>query len=241
MSLVHRVAQSIGFIEFVFRRRDSAGDIFPSDAPVGTVDGTRPIRVLVIGESTAMGLGVATHSLAVAAQTARRLARITGRGVLWASVGFPDSRLRTAGAIDGSSFAGVDVVVVMAGIVDTLCVTPVAEWKRNMATLLDDLETRVPAHGQLVVAAIPPMDNAGSISRAARIAAGIHARRLNSATRSTASGRDLVDLVDFPAALTEDLWVPKSEQGTYRQMYSVWAEAFAGAIANRLRETVARG
>lgn len=241
MSLVHRVAQSIGFIEFVFRRRDSAGDIFPSDAPAGAVDGPLPIRILVVGESTAMGLGVATHSLAVAAQTARRLARETGRGVTWASVGFPDSRLRNAATLDGSTYSGVDVVVVMAGIVDTLCVTPVAEWKLNMANLLDDLDTRLPDHGQVVVAAIPPMDNAGSISRAARIAAGIHARRLNAATRSATVDRERVDLVDFPTALTEDLWVPKSQQGTYRQMYSVWAEAFAGTIANRLRESVTRG
>ena len=142
MSLLHSLAQSVGFIEFVFRRQDTTGDIFPSDAVGGVLAGERPFGILVVGESTAMGLGVATHALGPAAQTARRVARLTGRGVSWSTIGFPSSRLRDAPAItaDASNFAGVEVVIVMAGIVDTLCMTPVAEWKRGMRALLDDQE-----------------------------------------------------------------------------------------------------
>ena len=239
MAILHSLAQSVGFIEFLFRRRDSTGDIFPGDAVAGIVEGPRPLGLLVIGEGTAMGLGVATHALAPAAQTARRLARTTDRGVSWSALGFPDARLRTASALtaDSSNFAGVDVVVVMAGIVDTLCMTPVAEWKRQLGALLDDLAVLLPEHGHVVVAEIPPMDNAGSISRAARLAAGLHARRLNTATRSTVAEHSRARVAGFPAQLTDDLWLPKSEQVAYRQMYAVWADAFAASITGRLLET----
>jgi hypothetical protein len=240
MSLLHSLAQSVGFIEFVFRRQDTSGDIFPSDAVGGVLAGERPFGILVVGESTAMGLGVATHALGPAAQTARRLARLTGRGVSWSTIGFPSSRLRDAPTItaDASNVAGVEVVIVMAGIVDTLCMTPVAEWKRGMRALLDDLESLLPAHGRVIVAEIPPMDNAGSISRAARLAAGLHARRLNAATRATVGGRDRVESAAFPVALTEDLWVPKSEQGAYRQMYAAWAEVFAEMVDERVGQSL---
>ena len=242
MVILHSLAQSIGFIEFLFRRRDSTGDIYPVDAVAGIVAGQRPLGLLVIGEGTAMGLGVATHALAPAAQTARRLARIANRGVSWSALGFPDARLRSAGALtaDPSNFAGVDVVIVMAGIVDTLCMTPVGEWKNQLATLLDDLDGLLPADGRVIVAQIPPMDNAGSISRAARLAAGLHARRVNAATSAVVAGRRNVTVTAFPSELAQDLWVPKSEEGAYRQMYAVWADAFAESITAKEGDAATR-
>jgi hypothetical protein len=242
MAILHALAQSVGFIEFLFRRRDASGDIYPTDAVAGVVDGPRPLGLLVVGEGTAMGLGVATHALAPAAQTARRLARITQRGVSWSALGFPDARMRSAGALtaDASNFAGVDVVIVMAGIVDTLCMTPVAQWKQQLGSLLDDLDSVLAPHSRVIVAQIPPMDNAGSISRGARLAAGLHARRLNAATRTVVAGRADAEVTAFPSELTDDLWVPKSEQGLYRRLYAVWADAFSQSITAHVGDTAAR-
>jgi hypothetical protein len=236
MALLHRIAQTVGFFEFAFRRRDAAGDIRPSDAAEGTLAGTDPLRLLVLGEATAMGLGVATHELGPAAQTARRVARHSARGVSWAALGLPDSRLRSAPAIldEPARFAELDCVIVMAGITDTLTVTPVAEWGAQLAALLDALERALPAHGHVLVAEIPPMDNAGSISRAARLAAGLHARRLNAATREVVRDRARVATTPFPASLTEDVWLPRSEQSSYRDMYAAWGDSFAAALVSRV-------
>jgi hypothetical protein len=237
VSFLHRVAQTVGFFEFVFRRQDASGDIHPSDAAAGTLPGPEPLRLLVMGESTAMGLGVATHELGPAAHAARRLAQHTGRGVSWSVLGLPDSRLHTAGAVlgDPEVFAGTDSVVLMAGITDTLCVTPVAEWADQLAATLDDLERLLPSHGHVLVAEIPPMDNAGSISRAARLAAGLHARRINAVTREVVGGRARVATTPFPASLTDDVWLPRSEQAPYREMYAAWGASFAESIASRVR------
>jgi hypothetical protein len=245
MALLHTLAQSVGFIEFFFRRRDAAGDIFPVGAASGEVEGARPLGLLVVGESTAVSLGVATHELGPAAQTARRLAHATGRGVSWSAIAFPGQRLRNAPALtrDANNFSGIDIVVVMAGIVDTLYMTPVGAWRRDLVELLDDLDRLLPAAGRIVVAEIPPMDNAGSISRAARLAAGMHARRLNAVSRSVLVGREKARLAAFPTTLTEDLWVPKSEPGSYRNMYAVWSAAFTQRLTaqSALRDETARG
>jgi hypothetical protein len=109
--------------------------------------------------------------------------------------------------------------------------------------LLDDLDRLLPAAGRIVVAEIPPMDNAGSISRAARLAAGMHARRLNAVSRSVLVGREKARLAAFPTTLTEDLWVPKSEPGSYRNMYAVWSAAFTQTLTAHLtlRDETARG
>jgi hypothetical protein len=235
MSFLHRVAQAVGFVEFLFRRQDASGDIYPDDAADGDIEGPMPLSLLVMGESTAMGLGVATHALGPAAQTARRFARLSGRGVHWNAVGLPDSRLRTAASLLESpeTFADVECVVLMAGISDTLLATRVADWSRQLEALLDALEKLLPADGHVLVAEIPPMHNAGSISRAARIAAGMHARRINAATRSIVAVRRRVETTPFPTALTTELWLPRSEQEPYREMYAAWGGAFAEQIASR--------
>jgi hypothetical protein len=235
MSFLHRVAQTVGFFEFLFRRQDSSGDIFPDDAPDGALAGPSPLRLLVLGESTAVGLGVATHALAPAAQTARRFARLSGRGVTWNSLRFPDSRLRSAGSVldRADTFADLECVVFMAGIADTLCATPVADWTSRLQAVLDSLEALLPADGHVLIAEIPPMHNAGSISRAARLAAGMHSRRINAATRSVVAARPRVETTPFPTELTTELWLPRSEQEPYREMYAAWGGAFAEQIASR--------
>lgn len=240
MSFLHRAAQTVGLLEFFFRRQDASGDIQPTDAAEGDLPGPDRLRLLVLGERTAMGLGVATHALGPAAQTARRLARLSGRGVSWSAMGMPDSRLRSAGRLfaDADRLGDVDCVVLMAGITDTLCATPVADWSRQLYATLDALESMLPPRGLVLVAEIPPMDNAGSISRAARAAAGIHARRINRATRAVVSDRAQVQTTPFPEAMTRDVWLPRSEEGAYREMYETWGDAFADGIMSRAPHSI---
>jgi hypothetical protein len=66
--------------EFVFRRRDAGGDVYPEDASDGMVEGCDPDRVLFVGELGELTLGVRTHELSLPAFFARRRAAATGRG-----------------------------------------------------------------------------------------------------------------------------------------------------------------
>ena len=53
----------------------------------GVIPGPRPLRLLIVGESTAVGVGVPTHDVLLAGQTARALAASTERGVCWHVLG----------------------------------------------------------------------------------------------------------------------------------------------------------
>lgn len=60
------------------------------DAPLpweGTVAGPGPVRVLVVGDSTAAGCGVESNEDMLAARIAHHAARVTGRGATWRAIG----------------------------------------------------------------------------------------------------------------------------------------------------------
>lgn len=231
-----RGARLIGLAEYVFRRSDRSGDIYPSDEPSGSVDGPDPMRIVVLGESNAIGLGVTRHELGMAGHLARLLAGRNSRGVLWSAIGKPGLRIHDAWEVIGDNHAGIahaDVVVLMTGISDTLSLTSRATWSAHMTDTLDLLTEVMPKTARVLITRIPPMDNAGSVSRLARFAAGRQARLFNSLTATLISERKRCSLVDFPSSLAEELWVPEGRQSPYVGMYSAWAasvaEEFAGS------------
>ncbi|TXN30693.1 hypothetical protein [Lacisediminihabitans profunda] len=229
------MARSLNLAEFLFPCQDASGDSYPTDSAGGVVEGDDSYRIITIGEGTAVGLGVRSHELGVAAQCARRLARAAGSGVYWSSVGFPDGRLRSAPAITSSAatFARIDVVILMIGITDTLRMTSRSSWRRLIAVTVDQLAGHLASDGQVLVAEIPPMDNAGSISRAARLASGHQARVLNRITREVVATRPRVSSVAFPASLHEGLRLPESRQSSYGRMYAEWGAALATAVTTQ--------
>lgn len=78
-----------------------------------------------------------------------------------------------------------------------------------------------------------PLDNAGSLSRAARIAAGRRAAALNRRTRAVAIDHPRLVVVPFPTELTERSWVPQSEELRYTRTYSVWSRGIVATVAVR--------
>jgi hypothetical protein len=225
-----------GFVEFFFRRTDGTGDIFPDDAPFGAVDGPDPERVLVLGESNAVGLGVTSHQLGMAGHFARLLAARTRRGIAWSAIAVPSSRLhsvRKTVETQRELLTHTDVVVLLIGISDTLALTSTRSWTKYMGLTLDLLVDSVPSDATVLITLIPPMDNAGSISRGARFAAGLQARRFNRITRRLVSQRERCRTVPFPESLRQELWVPESREVPYVGMYSAWGAAAVSALLER--------
>lgn len=200
-------------------------------------------RIIVIGEGTAIGLGVSISALAMGGQLARTLSLATGRGVHWTSIGLDKYRLGSAPALirDTPSIATVDLVIIMAGITDTLMLTSRRRWERAVEDTLSELDGMLSRDAVIVFAEIPPMDNAGSISRAARAASGRHAAALNNMTRRLVFGRKRVLSVPFPRSLHEELWLPESHESPYATMYAIWASAVVTAILDERGITARAG
>jgi lysophospholipase L1-like esterase len=224
--------------EHLFARSDAAGDFHPDDRDHGVVGGPDPDRVLFLGEPGEMTLGVRTHELALPAFSARHLAARTGRGVAWSIARLMGSRIQHGPRIVAEralEIQKVDAVVLMAGITDVLRGTRAAVWERHMAATLDALVAHLPVGSPVLVAEIPPLSNAGSLSRLARVAAGIRGDAFDRRTRALLADRPDVHAIPFPEELTRSLWRPESEERRYTETYRVWgrhvAEAFLRVTA----------
>jgi hypothetical protein len=221
--------------EFVFRRSDGAGDIYPDDADNGQIPGMNPDRVLFLGEPGMMSLGVRTHALSLPAFASRALARTSGRGVAWSIHPLRSSRIHDGADVAAGlecPLTGTDAVVLMVGITDVLRVTSAPAWDRRLSATLDALKEHLSCGTRILVAEIPPLDNAGSLSRPARLAAGIHGRALNRRTRAVIDGRAGISMVPFPEELTHSLWKPESQEDRYTGTYRVWGTHLGRALAS---------
>lgn len=116
----------------------------------------RPLRLLVVGESTALGVGVVDTRASLAPRLAARLAASSTRAVSWTIIGRTGA---TAARIPpllppriGDRF---DLVIVLLGVNDTLHLTSRRVWRRSIAGLCEALTTRL-APAALVVAVGPP-------------------------------------------------------------------------------------
>jgi hypothetical protein len=226
--------RGVRVVEFVFKRRDAAGDIYPDDPDHGVVAGPHPERVVFLGERGELSLGVRTHDLSLPAFFARRRAAETGRGVEWSIAAPSSSSVRDAPAVvvgHADELPGCDHVVVLLGITDALLVTAPSVWERQLRLTIDTLLQALPRRSRVTLGDVPPLDNAGSLSAPARVAAGIQGRALNARMRLVAEDYPSVSVVEFPEELTRSVWRPESEEHRYRDTYKVWGEHLASRTA----------
>ncbi|MEO6532925.1 MAG: SGNH/GDSL hydrolase family protein [Pseudolysinimonas sp.] len=155
----------------------------------GLVSGTesrtaRPLRLLVVGDSTAMGTGVAKLEDGVPGQLGRLLSGAVGGsaavgGVAWRAVG--RNGATAAEVLTEFSTAAIaahfDLAVVMVGWNDALRLRPGREFSHALGQLLDRLHAASP-DARLVVVAPPLFGLFSALPNPLRWALGRHARGL---------------------------------------------------------------
>lgn len=172
------------------------------DAP-GPEGEPRPLRLLVVGESTAAGVGVTSHDQGLAGQLATLLADQHQRAVDWAVVGQTGATLRRirhrllplVPQVPGD----YDLVVLLAGVNDVLGGTAPQSWAADLSAVLDGLGTRLAPEGRLVVAGVPPFIHFPSLPNLLAAYLDTRGRRLDVATRAVLAG-----YVEQPAPPGED-------------------------------------
>lgn len=168
-------------------------DYLPT-APAFEISGTfgppsgRPLRFVVLGDSTAAGLGAASADDSYAARLARRLGNagwkveMTGYGVSGARVA---DVLEEQVAL--AEQAGPDLVFVGIGANDATHLTSLGSVRSDMAEVLDRLE----ATGAAVVVAGAPDMRAAAWHEPLRSIAGWRGRRVSAAIASAARSRSV--------------------------------------------------
>jgi hypothetical protein len=227
---IRRVAQAVArpaiFVQYVALRAGLQSTVFPRDAGSGVVPGESPQRVLVIGEATAVGFGVLSHELGMAGHFSRQLARRTARGVEWETRPFADLTMHTAAGTvrDRALLEGVDVVLLMVGVGDSIRLTPQRTWRRLLCAAIDDLTDGLPDGGRILIPEVPPLKESVGIPAAWRPVAARHARLLNRVTAEVISSRADADAVPFPGESVIDLGDPDAAQAS--RVYAAWSRAF---------------
>lgn len=123
------------------RLAPAAGD------PFGRIAGEKPeMRLLVLGESSAAAVGIASLEDGLAAQLARALNARTGRAVSYRAAGFNSavaSELRDH-VVPGLERDGWTHIVVTVGVNDTKNFNTGRAWKKGFGGLLYALKARFP-------------------------------------------------------------------------------------------------
>ncbi len=167
----------------------------------GVIGRGRSLRLLIAGDSSAAGVGVANQQQALAAPMAQRLAALCGAQVRWALIA--QSGLTTKQAhqrLQGESLGTWDVAVVITGVNDVVDQVPSHHAVAARDALANGLRN---AHGVLHVAfaPLPPVHRFPGLPQPLRWVAGADARRHNAALERWAATRDDVSKVPMQLAL----------------------------------------
>ena len=119
----------------------------------------KPIRLLAVGESTVCGVGLTRGDEAVAATTARELARLTGRPVVWQGEGIPGATVRDARQqlVARIVCAPIDLLIVAFGVNDATAYRSPAAFADDLVELVTAMRNRI-GDAAVVVAGVAPLD-----------------------------------------------------------------------------------
>jgi lysophospholipase L1-like esterase len=194
------------------------------------VSGSRPIRLLVIGESTVSGVGVATQGEAISAQIAHSLAKRTNNPVQWKAVGGNGFTAREclrefAPQIEKNS---ADVVALVLGVNDTTHFIHPARWERDLEQFIYEIRERIDGV-PIILSGVPPIGQFPTLPQPLRALMGYRATTLDRVAQEVAQRCDdvihcAIELENQPEYFCKDRFHPSATG------YAIWGDHMAEAI-----------
>ena len=188
--------------------------------------------LVLIGESTVAGVGVASHEQALSGQLAEQLAQRLRRPVQWRAVG---ENGITAGQscerlLAEATAQPADLLLVVLGVNDTTHLTSIANWQ---AALRRIAQAGLQSGAQVAYCAVPPLEHFRALPWLLRRLLGWRARLLDQAMRgvaATCAAQHCALTLSFEADfLAEDGYHPSAKG------YRLWAQG----LVQQLRLTAA--
>jgi lysophospholipase L1-like esterase len=207
--------------------------------------GREPVRLLVLGDSMAAGVGVDHNDNALAGTTARALADRTGSPVVWrvaartgATAGYTADKLagRAEGSHDSDGPDGHDAVVVSVGVNDVLRFRSLRAWDQDIRRLAAVIRQTNGDRATILFSGLPPLGLFPALPDPLRTALALRGRLLDHALAALAPELGTVHtpmpldaMAAEPAAFFARDGFHPSAHG-----YQALAEAFAPVIAGRI-------
>jgi lysophospholipase L1-like esterase len=189
-----------------------------------------PLRVAVLGESTAAGVGVSSHVEGLSGQLASALHARLCRPVEWFALGHNGARLASVRKRLAPKLGehAVDLVFLVVGVNDSIKLTTVRTFRAELRALCDDIRA---TRARLVISSVPPLGRFPRLPQPLRFVLGARAELLDEELRRGSERRgDTIHVpVDFP--IVDDMFARDgfhpSETG-----YRVWAAQLGNAACD---------
>lgn len=202
----------------------------------GTVAGPRPLRLLVLGDSTAAGVGADTQDDALPGHLGRELAARTGRGVTWCAIGEngADARELIERYLDDATSAPYDVVFLSVGANDALGIRSRGAFARDIRQLLGRLRAASP-DAVILVSSLPAFFRFELLPQPLKWNLYLHSTSLENGARAVVATMADVHMSPPPPPYTDgffasDLFHPSAAGYRDWARFAIEDAASAGAL-----------
>lgn len=195
------------------------------DVP-GVADGRGDdvLAVLVLGESTAAGVGARTQAEGLAPAIAAGVAEHSRGPVSWRVTARTGSTARRALSrlVPQLLDETFDVVVVALGVNDVLGLRPARAWQRDVEALTAALQKHLRPGGVIILAGLPDLAGFPSLPQPMRTVLALHARHLDRRLARAAADHPSTVHTGAPPIETPDVY---AEDGFHPSAvgYRLWA------------------
>lgn len=196
----------------------------------GRTGNGRPLRLLILGDSAAAGVGAATQDEALAGQLAHRLApHFALHWRLLANTG--DTTPEVLRRLVAERGLRCDVVLTSLGVNDVTSLRSVRAFLAAQRQLVEHLRDRCGAR-LLLVSGLPPMRDFPALPQPLRWALGRHAMQLDHALAAWLGTQPDAEHLPF-GGLPEATMMASDGFHPGPPIYALWAEAVAQRIVAR--------
>lgn len=190
----------------------------------GHREGPDPVRLLVLGDSTAAGVGAATQDEALPGWFAHEIFERWGRGCTWTAIGenwatAKDVRRRL---LPDAASVPFDLALLTIGANDALGLRSRPAFARDVRAIVAELRAARPAAG-ILVSLLPRFDRFELLPEPLRATLARHAASLDEGARRAVSGLDGVFPMPPPPPYVDGFFATDSFHPS-SEGYRLWAE-----------------
>lgn len=199
---------------------------------VGEIGNGPPLRLLVLGDSSAAGVGVAMQSDALGGQLAHKLAE--GYSVQWRVMARSGGTVRsTTRMIETMSDASFDIALVALGVNDAKNGVSVKAWTNGYRHLLDTISSKFRTRC-ICVSGVPPVGQFPILPTPLNRVLGDRAELFDTCLQDIA--RDRSDVCHLPLDFTLDI-AKMASDGFHPgpDIYAAWAHRAAAVFVDAMR------
>lgn len=194
--------------------------------------GAPAFRLLVIGDSTAVGVGASAHAEALPGFLAAALRDRLGRSVAWSVAGRSGATARrvVTDLVPALNGTAPDLVVVTVGINDLIRRRPLRAWADDLAALITGVRGAY-RDATVLLAGMPPVHRFPALPQPLRLVVGARARAMDRIMREAARAHGAVH-APMDEAMARDRRLFASD-GFHPSPagYRAWADDLARAAA----------